>query len=164
MTLYELAADLRDLYEALDECETDEQVNELMDAAVTLGENIRDKAEGYVKLMRTMQTDADALDSEIKRLQQRKKRREDAVERLKARMLDAMRLAEVEKIETPLGKWSRRFAPWSVTITDPEEVPDIYLIPQPPTIDKRQILSDFKRTGEALPGCEFQQREYVSFR
>lgn len=163
-TLYELAADLRDLYEALDECETEDQVNELMDAAITAGDNLKDKADGYVRFMRSLQADAETLDAEIKRLQQRKKRREDAVERLKERMLDAMKLAGLEKIETPLGKWSRRMAPWSVTITDPEDVPEMYLIPQPPTIDRKAILRDFKATGEVLPGCDYQQREYVMLR
>ena len=41
-------------------------------------------------LMRNLQTDADALDAEIKRLQARKARRENAVDRLKNRMLYAM--------------------------------------------------------------------------
>ena len=163
-TLYDLAADLRALYDALDECETDEQADALMDEAIVAGENLRDKAEGYVMLMRNLQTDADALDAEIKRLQARKTRRENAVDRLKNRMLYAMQTVGADKIETPLGKWTRRMAPWSVTVTDEAQVDDRFKVPQPPKIDKRAILDEFKQTGEAFDGCEFTQREYVMFR
>lgn len=164
MTLYELAQDMRDLYDALDNCETIEEQDALIDQAIVVGGNLRDKAEGYYRLMRTLTKEAEDMGEEIKRFQARKTRRENAVERLKARMLRAMQATNLEKIETPLGNWSRRMSPWSVTVEDESLIDARFRIPQPDKIDKKAILEEFKKTGEALQGCEYTQHEYVMFR
>ena len=163
-TLYELSAELSDILDRLDECDDDAKVEELIDEAYAAGSNLRSKAENYVRFMRNMQTDIDVIDSEIQRLKGMKERREKAIDRLKYNMLHAMRDANLDKIETPLGNWSMRTAPWSVTIEDEDRVPERFKIPQPPKIDKKAILDEFKKTYEVIGGCDFAQREYVAFR
>lgn len=163
-TLYQLSDELRVYLDAIDECEDDEAVKELMDKACAAGESISGKGEAYVKVMRNLQTDIDAIKAEKTRLDAMQKRREKAIERLKDNILTAMNVAELNRIETPLGIWSRRTAPWSVTIEDETKVEERFLIPQPPKIDKKAILDEFRQTGEVFSGCEFSQREYVAFR
>ena len=163
-TLYQLSDELRVYLDAIDECEDDEAIRELMDKACSIGESISGKGEAYIKVMRNLQTDIDAVKAEKARLDAMQKRREKAVERLKENILAAMNVAELNRIETPLGIWSRRTAPWSVEIEDETKVDARFLIPQPPKIDKKAILDEFKKTGEVLPGCEFSQRDYVAFR
>lgn len=164
MTLYELARDMRDALEALDDCETDEELQHLIDVISATQDGLTDKADAYIRVMRNIATDCEALDAEIDRLTAMKKRREKTIDRLKDNMLQAMTMAGEDKIKTPLGTWSKRLAPWSVTITDETQIEDRFLVPQPPKIDKAAMLREFKKTGEVFPGAEFDQRTYVTLR
>lgn len=163
-TLYDIALELRDILDTLDECETDVEIEHIMDMANAVESDLSRKAEQYVRVMRNYQTDIDALKAEKERLDKMMKRREHAIERMKEYIRAAMTTAGVDKVETPLGKWSRRMAPWSATVLDESKVPDVFKIPQPPKIDKAALLREFKATGELFDGVEFNQKEYVMFK
>ena len=162
--MYALAQDMREAIDALDDCETDDEVQHLVDVISEMQNDITNKADAYIKVMRNMASDCEALETEIDRLTAMKKRREKAIERLKDNMLFAMTLAGEDKIKTPLGTWTKRLAPWAIKVTDESKVEDRFLVPQPPKIDKAAMLREFKRTGECFPGVEFDQREYVMLR
>jgi hypothetical protein len=164
MTLYELARDMRDALEALDDCETDEELQHLVDVISAMQDGLTDKADAYIRVMRNIATDCEALDAEIDRLTAMKKRREKTIDRLKDSMLQAMTMAGEDKIVTPLGTWSKRLAPWSAKVTDESKIEDRFLVPQPPKVDKAAILKEFKLTGEVFPGVEFERREYITLR
>lgn len=164
MTLYDMARDMRDALGALDDCESDEEIQRLVDLVSAMQDGIAEKAEAYVKVMRNMTTDIEALDAEIDRLKAMKQRREKAVDRLKESMRSAMLTAGMDKVNTPLGTWSRRMSPWSVTVVDEGQIEDRFLVPQPPKINKAAMLDEFKKTGEIFPGVEISKREYVTFR
>ena len=150
MTLYELARDMRDALEALDDCETDEELQHLIDVISATQDGLTDKADAYIRVMRNIATDCEALEAEI--------------DRLKDSMLQAMTMAGEDKIKTPLGTWSKRLAPWSAKVTDESKIEDRFLVPQPPKVDKAAILKEFKLTGEVFPGVEFERREYITLR
>ena len=103
MTLYELARDMRDALDALDDCETDEELQHLIDVISATQDGLTDKADAYIRVMRNIATDCEALDAEIDRLTAMKKRREKTIDRLKDNMLQAMTMAGEDKIKTPLG-------------------------------------------------------------
>ena len=163
-TLYELSAELRRIMDDIDECQDDDAVKALMDEAFAAGQDIQNKAEAYVRVLRNLQTDIDAVKAETERLDAMRHRREKAVERLKENVLFAMNAAAINKIDTPLGKWSIRTTPWAVTITDEAQIDARFLIPQPPKVDRKAILDEFKKTGEAFNGVEFSQHDYVTLR
>ena len=163
-TLYDIAMNLREIIDALDDCETDEEVMRLCEQADAAEADLNSKAESYVKIIRNFETDIDALKSEKERLNKLQKRRELAIERMKEYIRAAMTASGLQRIETRLGKWSRRMSPWSCKVINADKVPEKYLIPQPPVVDKKALLNDFKQTGEIADGVDFEQREYVMFR
>lgn len=164
MTLYELTAEYAAIMAAL-EAETEEEYQEeLLADLAALNEDIAQKGEGYARVIRNMEAEADGLAAEIKRLQAMKKRREDAIERMKAGLLEAMRTAGADKLQTSIGKWSRRLNPPSVDILDAAKVPEKYLVYKDPDVDKRAILQIYKSEGEIIPGTKIVRKESVSFR
>lgn len=163
-TLYELAATYRNLIDALNDADTDEEVQHIVDLIGEADADIAAKGEAYTRIVRNLSSDIDAMDGEIKRLQNRKKRTENAIDRLKENLKFAMNAADMDKIKTPLGTWSKRLGPWSVQIVDEAAVPERFKEPQPPKISKTAILDEFKQTGECFDGCEFNKREIVMLR
>ena len=164
MTLYELTAEYAAIMAAL-EAETEEEYQEeLLNDLAALNEDIAEKGEGYARVIRNMEAEADGLAAEIKRLQGMKKRREDAIERMKAGLLEAMKTAGADKLQTTIGKWSRRLNPPSVVILDPKLVPSEYLIHREPDIDKFGILAEYKASGKIAAGTNIVRKESVSFR
>lgn len=165
-TLYELSGEYAELIEALDSCDPDDEeiVNHIWTKIEALNDSIADKAEAYAKIMRNKKFEADGYAAEIKRLTEKKRSAESAIERLKVGLMTAMHSANSTEILTGIGKWRIQQNPWSVNILDEEKVPDEFKVPQPPKIDKKGILDRFKATGEEFDGCEFERKESVQFR
>ena len=163
-TLYELAYNVRDIIDALDNCDTDEEIQHLMKQFEAACSGLSEKAETYVKVMRNMQTDIDAVKSEVERLKQVRERREKVIERMKDNLRQSMDIAGVNKIQTTLGTWTTRMSPWSVEILDENVIDDRFKLPQPPKVSKKLILDEFNKTGEIFPGVEISKREYVMFK
>ena len=68
------------------------------------------------------------------------------------------------EIKTDIGKFSIAKNPWSVVVLDEADIPEEFLIPQPPKVDRTAILKHFKECGEIIEGCDVVQREGVRFR
>lgn len=67
-----------------------------------------------------------------------------------------------EKFETPEFKASYRKSQ-AVEVKDFMLVPDCYLIPQEPKVDKALIKKELKK-GEAVPGCVLVERNNLSIK
>lgn len=163
-TMYELSANWARLVDVYDMAEDDEERAEALDELVSTEAGIEDKAEAYARIMKNYQAEADAYKAEAQRLQKRQKAAENAVERLKSALLDAMQLTGKSEIKTGIGKWKVQNNPWSCEILDEAQVPEEYHIPQPDKIDKRAILANFKLSGEIIDGVEFRQTMGLRFR
>lgn len=164
MTLYELSTQYAELLAAYDSAETDEEREVAMATLMDLDDAIADKGAAYARIMRNAQADADALAVEIKRLQSIKKAKDGLVSRMKDNLLQAMTMAGVKELATDIGKWRIQKNPFSVVIKDVSLLPQQYLIPVDPDIDKRAMLADFKETGELIAGAEFVQTDSIRFR
>lgn len=162
--LYELTDDFVALYAQLDECSSEEEAQQVLAAITAVETDIVYKAENYARIIRNKTAEAEAYESEIKRLTQRKKVAEASVERLKSNLAYAMEIGGLAKITTSIGAWSKRMNPPKVEIIDEAQVPAEYLIQQPPKIDKKGILQAYKVLGEIIPGTEIVQNEGVQFR
>jgi len=115
--------------------------------------------------MRNAQRESLIIEEEIKRLQEKKKSRDNMVDRLKRTILKTMQLTKTPMIDTCIGKWSIRKNPLSVNIVDAEKIPVEFRIPQPDKIDKDAIKKQFKETGEVIDGVEYiDNAQYVMFR
>lgn len=164
MTLFELTSEYLQLVNAYEAAETEAERAEILEQLGSTNDSISDKADAYARVMRNADASAKAYSDEIKRLQERKKCFENLAQRMKDGIRFVMEQAGATELNTSIGKWRMQKNPWSVNILNPEKIPEKYLTPQPPAIDKRAMLLDFKETGEELDGVEFVQTEGVRFR
>lgn len=163
MTLYELTQEYTELVAALESAEDEEFAAELEGRLAALSEDIGAKGEGYARVLKNMQAEADALAAEIQRLQGLKKRRETVMDRMKKGILEAMQAAGARRLNTSIGSWSVRKNPPSVEIVDPGKIPAVFLIPQEPKIDKRAILAAWKADEGIADGAEIVLTERAQF-
>lgn len=97
----------------------------------------------------------DAIDEQIKRLQNYKKTEENKLKRYKEYVKENMQVLNITKIETPVGKIQVAQSPISVEIINENEVPEQFKIQVITTkIDKKAITDNFKETGEIPDGVK----------
>ena len=157
-TLYELTEQAKSLYYLLQEGEIDEQT--FKDTLEAIG--TEEKAESYCKIIKQFQNDVVMFANEIDRLKARKKSAENAVERMKSALLLFMDQTKQDKIKA--GTFSIYTATTqSVNIKDQNAIPCIYLVEQPPTINKTAIKQAIK-DGETVAGAELVNNTGVRIR
>ena len=164
MRMYELTDAYVSLLNEYDEAQTDEDRADIIAQIEEVEQDIAKKGENYARLIKNATADSDALADEIKRLQAKKAASDNFVKRLKENLMFAMGIAGATEIKTTIGKWYIQKNPPKVTITDEMMVPARFLIEQPPVIDKKAILAEFKQTGEVLNGIEITREDSVRFR
>lgn len=147
--LYEITRDALELASLL---ETEELTPELEQALVINQEQLQLKAGNYAKVIANIQSDADAIDNEIKRLKAMKESKERAIDRLKSAVKNAMLVSNIEKIESPLFKLSIRKSE-AIEVDIVEALPSAFInVKNVVTADKVAIKEAIKR-GENVTGA-----------
>lgn len=151
-TLYELTGQLLRLQEIMEESEP-EYIQTVLDTMEGLDAEIEAKADGYARIMRNLSSDIEGLESEIKRLTQKKNALEANIETLKRNLQKSMEMTGKEKFKTKLFSFGIQNNPPAVVMDVQyiENVPEEYLIPQDPKIDRAKIKEDLK-AGKNLEG------------
>ena len=150
MNLYELSADLMSLND-IEDVEDVEVIREI------IVEQIQAKSTGIIAVVRNLESNIAAIDTEIKRLQELKKKKQNNISRLKEYTKECMEIRGVKKLETSLGNISIRKTPPSVNVLDENLIPLEYIeTKQVMSIDKKLILGDLK-DGLVIPGVEIKQ-------
>lgn len=109
---------------------------------------------GYVKNEEAM---IEAIATEIKRLQEMKKARENRVATFKEYVKNNMERLELKNVDTEIGSIKLVKGKGSVEIIDPEKVPNEFKkVVTTVSIDKNQIMSHFKETGEVPEGTNIK--------
>lgn len=156
------------------QAEYQQLVNELIDNGAELTpelelalqitkDNFHSKSENYGYITKQFDAEMDIIDNEIKRLQQAKKTREKAIERLKANIEMAMNTFEVDKIETPLIKISFRKSE-SVEVEDVNNLPNEFkVIKLSETADKLKI-KDAIKSGILIDGCSIKTNRNLNIK
>lgn len=149
--IYELTDSIRLLWDLMDQGELDSDV--LIDTMMNSQEDLKDKLEGYCMFIKQMESDINGIETEIKRLQDRKAVLKNTIERSKKVMQMAMETAGEKKVKGQIFTISIQANPASVVVDEQclENIPEKYLIPQEPKLDKKQIAEDIK-AGEDLNG------------
>lgn len=108
----------------------------------------------------------EAIDVQIKRLQEFKKQETNKLDRYKDYVKSNMEALSIEKIETPVGIISLAKSPISVEITDEEVIPEEYKeIVSSVKVDKKKIADNFKAYGEVIPGVRINtQNRYLKIK
>ena len=151
MTLYQLSAEYLSILELAEDPDIPEEA--LADSLEALGMDIEDKADGYAKVIAQLNADAAALKAEIDRLTARKRTIERNVDRMKESLKTAMILTGKTKFKTELFSFNVQKNPVAVVIDEQyiENIPEEYLIPQDPKVDKQKLKDDLK-AGRDLEG------------
>ena len=139
MTLYNLTNDYMNLLELAEDPDIDEQA--FMDTLEGIEGALEDKAEGYAKVIRTLEGDAAACDAESKRLRNKKQTIENNIKRMKATLQEAMELTGKTKFKTELFSFGIQKNAPSVVIdaADIRDIPEDYLKFKEPEVDKTAI-------------------------
>ena len=124
---------------------------------------LQSKAVDYSYVIKSLDSDCDAIDNEIKRLQQLKKVRTNLAERLKNTISDAMNLYEVEKIETPLIKLSFRNSE-SIEITNESQLDACFIVTKTVTSPDKKAIKDAIKSGVLVEGATISYNKNLQIR
>lgn len=96
---------------------------------------------------------AEMIDALKKRLDARADRFEKQAENLRTAICSAMETAGIKSVEHVIGTVSVRRTPPQVLVTDEAALPTKFFKPQPPKLDKRELLKALK-DGEMVRGAQ----------
>lgn len=147
-TLYEMTSQMIGLKAMLDDPEIDFDLTDTLDG---LEGDIQDKAENLLAVVSNIGSDVDQIDSEIKRLQARKKTLTNSQDRLREYLRFNMDAAGIQKITCPLFSITLTKPRPVVQIDDETKIPDDYIkVTRTPV--KADILRELK-AGKEIPGA-----------
>lgn len=161
MNLFEISNEYLAILQLAEDPDVDPEV--LADTMEGIEADFEDKADAYAYIIASLKGDAGTIDAELKRLKARKDSVEANADRLKKSLEEAMKATGKVKFKTALHSFGIQKNPQSVYIIEGEKIPDEYLIPQEPRIDKRAILADLK-AGKTFSFAELQQTEGLRIR
>ena len=153
-SLYELTGDYAKFAEIAQQGDLDDDMQAMLDGALAnLADDIEVKLEGYAKVIKNFESDIEGLKKEEDRLAGKRKILENRVKSMKTAMRDAMIATGKLKVKGDLFSFTvRNNAPSVVMDTYyVYNVPEKYLIPQAPKIDRKLLAEDLK-DGAALEG------------
>lgn len=159
-TLFNISDQYKQVLEIIQE-NGEEQA--LIDTLESINDSIEAKADGYIAVSKTLETENDAIDIEIKRLQERKKKNNNGIERLKSTLLDAMEYTGKTKFKTELHNYSIRNNAPSLQIKDDSKIPKQFYVEQEPKLDKQELLKFVKDNGE-FDGVELKRSKSLGVR
>lgn len=157
MNLYELSI----AFQEVQNMDLDPEV--MKDTLDSIEDAIENKAENIAKLVRNLESDVSAYKEEEDRLKTKRQAAENKVKWLKTYLEDNMKLTGKTKFKSGMFNFSIQKNPASVNITDERIIPEEFLIPQLPKIDKT-ALKDVLKNGVEVPGAELKQTEGLRIR
>jgi hypothetical protein len=113
-------------------------------------EQLKEKAINYGYVIRSFEYDNDVIDAEIKRLKQLKEQKENAIDKLKNAVSDAMQLYGIEKIDSPTLKI---FFRKSESIEVSENIDKKYLIEKTTLQPDKQAIKKAIKDGKQVEGA-----------
>ena len=155
LSLFNITNNFLELMNKVEEGEiTEEEYNKLGQELATELQNKSSNIIGYIQNETIL---VEAIDTQIKRLQELKKSKQNNLENFKKYVKENMERLNLSKVETELGILSIAKSPISVEIIDEDKIPNEYKdIVQTVKIDKTKIKDNFKETGETPEGVKIQ--------
>lgn len=153
--LYKLSEQHRELQEMVSS--GDMTLDDLKDTFEGLEGEFNEKAVSLIHVVNNMSSDTTEIDTEIKRLQGRKKAITNKQDNMREYLRTNMEASGITKIECPLFSISLAKGRDTVVIEDDQKIPDelidVSVVQKP---DKREILAKLK-AGEEVPGCRIEK-------
>ena len=155
--LYELTKQLDELHTMVLDGEATE--DHLSDTMEMIEGEFQEKALNVAKFMRSLSPSIEAIDNEIKRLQDRKKAITNKSDWVKNYLLSNMEASDIKKIECDLFTITRVKPRDIVVVDDLDKLPDDYVsVKTSLAADKKALLKALK-DGEEIEGAHIGQGE-----
>lgn len=148
-SLFEITREYELIAEQL---ETGELTPELEKSLAITQEELQTKAVKLGFVIKQFDIEVDAIANEIKRLQALKKAKENAKERIKDNIANAMLTYGIEKVEIPTLKLSFRESK-SIEVLDLKELPAIYKIHKITESADKKAIKDSIEAGSDVKGA-----------
>lgn len=161
MTLYEITGQFLELLTWAEDPEVDEQAfNDTMEA---LSCEIEEKADGYAKVIKQLQGEAETIKTEIDRLNNRKEAIENHIKAMKGNLEQSMIVTGKEKFKTELFSFNiQNNAPSVVLDVDEDKVPEQFIVITK-KVDKKGIGQALKN-GDQIDFAHFEQSRSLRIR
>lgn len=147
-SIYELTDEFISVMEMLEDEEIDEQT--ILDTLEGIEYEIEMKADGYAKMMKSLESKNKGIKDEIDRLTYRKSTFENRIDHLKKNLKMCMEAMGKKRITTDLFTFNiqKNGGKRKLTFDVPEEnIPKEFKIPQPDKIDGDKIRDYLKENG-----------------
>ena len=153
LSLYNITNKFVDLMNKAEEGELTE--NEYNEIGQELALELKNKSANIVGYIQNQNAFIEAIDMQIKRLQDMKKAKQNNIENFKKYVKENMEKLKFQKVETEIGTLSIAKSPISVEIVDEDKIPGKFKkVIQVTKIDKTAIKDYFKETGEVIEGVK----------
>lgn len=160
MNLYELTQEQLRINNLLEESYG--EITPEIESAMELNqENFSVKADGYIKAITNYKADQEAISEEIKRLQDKKRVCENAINRMKTVLCESMDIFGMPKFQTGIFKVALSKSE-SVNIINESLIPDEYKKIKY-DISKTEIKNAIKN-GELVDGAEIVENKFITIR
>lgn len=159
-TLFNLTDNYKQVYDLIAE-QGDEQT--LNDTLESINDALEDKADGYVSVIKSLESDNKAIDDEIKRLQQRKTTNKNGIDRLKESLKVYMEATGKTKFKTALNSYNIQNNPPSLNVIEEKHIPSDFWLSQAPKLDKKALLKRIKENDD-VDGVEIKQTQSLRVR
>ena len=155
MRLYDMTEQYNDLLELLQ----DDADNEALQAMLNgLEGKIEEKIENYVKVMKSIEANAEAIDNEIKRLSARKAVLVKNAASLKQTVESTMRNFNIDKVKGTIHTIGFKKNPPKLNVLDETLIDESYFVTKTDrALDKRRLLEDLKNENYLGFGVEIVQ-------
>lgn len=149
--IYEIKNEFNTLWSILEDDTLPEE--DVLDAFQTATEDLAEKFENCCKYIKNVEADIAGLKDEIDRLQAKKKAKENAIDRLKVLMQQALEASGEKKLPCGTFTCAIQNNPESVVLDEQyvENFPVEYLKFKEPEVDKKKLKEDLK-AGKDLGG------------
>lgn len=149
MNLYNLTTQAKQIALLLEEGEF---TPELEQALAITQEQLQEKAINYTHVIKNFEADSQAIDNEIKRLKAMKEAKDNAIDKMKEAVKNAMLASGIDKIESPLFKLSIRRSE-AVEVVSIDQLPEnLVTVKKTVSADKVKIKEAIK-SGQSVQGA-----------
>ncbi len=142
--------------------------DELLEDLAIRRDNFQYKAESYSKFILKLDSDTDAIDAEIKRLQSLKKSKTNTRDRLKETLLAALQVFGMEDAKTGVRRYETALAKLSTRRSTSVEITDEASLPESCFVIKREVsktaIKNLLDQGEELEGASMKENLSLQIR
>jgi hypothetical protein len=164
LTLYQVAAEYRQMAEQLADLDLDEQT--VADTLEAEGGELMTKGTNIGFVIRNLEATALQIKDAEKAMANRRKAIENRAERIKQYLFDGMTLAQIEVINSPYFNLTIRKNPPAVQIVEESMIPAAFMRqPEPPpAAPDKKAIADALKDGIDVPGAILVQSQRLEIK